>query len=148
MLNKTHLSAGAFFMILFLPKVVHETSYVFVFLIATLVPNLDAVASGKRSFLLAPLKLFLKKRGMFHSFTFCLAVTLLLAWFWPVYAFPFFLGYGIHLLLDSWTVEGIKPFWPFKAISKGRITTGGGFENVLFYSFLIADAVAIWFVFF
>ncbi len=147
MLNKTHLSVGVFFMILFLPKVVHQTEYVVVFLIATLLPNLDAIASGKRGFLLAPLRLFLKKRGLFHSFTFCLIATGILTWFWPIFAFPFFLGYGIHLLADSWTVDGIKPFWPFRIVSKGRIVTGGGFENILFYCFLIADAAALWFVF-
>ena len=148
MLNKTHLAVGGFFMLLFLPKVVHQTSYVFVFFIATLLPNLDVILSGKKHFLLAPMRLFFKKRGFLHSFTFCIAVTLLMAWFWPVFAFPFFLGYGIHLLADSWTTEGIMPFWPLRAISKGRVTTGGGFENILFFVFLIADAAALWLVFF
>ncbi len=147
MLNKTHLAVGVFFMISFLPKVVHQTTFVFVFLIATLLPNLDVLATGKRGFLIAPLKLFLKKRGFFHSFTFCFVITFILAWFLPIYAFPFFLGYGIHLLLDAWTVEGIKPFWPFRAVSKGQLTTGGSFENILFYCFIVADLVALYLFF-
>ncbi len=135
-------------MISFLPKVVHQTSFVFVFLIATLLPNLDALTSGKRGFLFMPLKFFLKKRGFLHSFTFCFIITFILTWVLPIYAFPFFLGYGIHLLLDAWNIEGIKPFWPFRVVSKGRLTTGGNFENILFYCFIVADLVTMSLLFF
>lgn len=147
MLNKTHLSIGLFFMLLFIPRVVHIYSYVLVFLISTVLPNIDSIPSGK-NVALKPLALFLKKRGFMHSFTLCFAVTLLLTWFFPVYAFPFFLGYGMHLLIDAWTVEGIRPFWPFRAVSSGKIRTGGALENILFYCFIVADLIALYILFF
>ena len=147
MLNKTHIAIGVFFMLIFISDVVYKGTYIIVFLVATLLPNLDAFLSGHTSIFMKPMRLFVKKRGFFHSFTFCFLITGLLAWFWPIFAFPFFLGYGIHLLVDAWTVDGIMPFWPLRTLSKGRVRTGGGLEHFLFYSFLIADAVAIWMVF-
>ncbi|MSS74580.1 metal-dependent hydrolase [Candidatus Pacearchaeota archaeon] len=143
MLTKTHLAIGCFFMVSFLPKVNHKVSYILLFFIATLLPNIDSLLSGSKSIFLAPLKLFFKKRGFLHSFTFCFAITGLLVWFWPIVALPFFLGYGIHLIVDSWTVEGIVPFWPIRSISKGRVRTGGSLEHTLFYIFVIVDVVAI-----
>ncbi|MEK6886742.1 MAG: metal-dependent hydrolase [Nanoarchaeota archaeon] len=141
MLNKTHISVGIFFMILLLPNVVHVTSYILVFLIATVLPNIDSLLSGKKHFFLKPFRLFFKPRGFMHSFTFCFAVTFLLTWLWPVYSFPFFLGYGLHLLLDAWNIEGIKPFWPFKSVAHGKLAVGGSFETILFYSFIAADVI-------
>ncbi len=128
-------------MLLFLPRVVHVGSYVIVFLIATLLPNLDLLLSGKNHFFLKPLGLFFKPRGFMHSFTFCFAVTFFLTWAWPIYSFPFFVGYGVHLLLDAWNVDGIRPFWPSKTVSKGRLVTGGKIENILFYCFIVADVI-------
>lgn len=135
-------------MFLFLPRVVHVTSYVIIFLIATVIPNIDSLLSGKNHFILRPLRLFFKPRGFIHSFTFCFAVTLILTWLWPVYSFPFFLGYGVHLLVDAWTTEGIRPFWPSRSISKGRMTTGGSVENIIFYAFIVIDIVVGYFVLF
>ncbi len=135
-------------MIFFIPKVVHVYTYVLVFLISTLLPNLDSFFSGKGSLFMRPVGLILKKRGILHSFTFCFIVTGILTWFLPTFAFPFFIGYGMHLLLDAWTTEGIKPFWPLKHISKGRLKTGGSLENGLFYCFIVADLIAIYILFF
>jgi membrane-bound metal-dependent hydrolase YbcI (DUF457 family) len=70
----------------------------------------------------------------------------LLAWFFPIIAFPFFLGYGTHLIVDSWTIEGIIPFWPLRYSLKGNVRTGGAFENILFYFFVIADFVLAYFL--
>ena len=80
-----------------------------------------------------------KHRGLFHSFTFCILVTFILTLYWPDLAFPFFLGYGLHLLADSWTVEGIKPFWPMKLVSRGNVKVGGTIENTLFLVFVLMD---------
>ncbi len=144
MLNRTHLAIGTFFMLFFLSRVVHVWTYVIVFLIATLLPNADRFISF-RSVKVGGIRS--RKRGFFHSFTFCFIVAFLLAWFFPVTAFPFFLGYGVHLIVDSWTVEGIFPFWPLKYSSKGSVRTGGTVENILFYSFVIADFVLAYFLF-
>ncbi|MEK6792619.1 MAG: metal-dependent hydrolase [Nanoarchaeota archaeon] len=145
MLNKTHLAIGLFFMLFFLSRVVHVWTYVIVFLIATLLPNLDRFVSFRGIKIMGTVRV--RKRGFFHSFTFCFIITFLLVWFFPIVAFPFFLGYGVHLLVDSWTIEGIKPFWPLRYTSKGSVKTGGGFEHILFYSFVVADLVMVWFLF-
>ena|SRR3989338_3555364 len=142
MLSKTHLAIGLFFMLFFISRVTHVFSYVSIFILATLLPNLDRVLSLK----FFKLNKMVRKRGFFHSFTFCLIITFLLAWFFPIVAFPFFLAYGTHLIVDSWTVEGIYPFWPLKYISKGRVKTGSSFEHMIFYTFVIADIVLIGFL--
>lgn len=148
MLNKTHIAIGAFFMLFFISKVVHVWTYVIVFAVAALLPNIDRIIS------LRALKIFSRggnaprKRGFFHSFTFCLAVAALLTWFFPTMAFPFFLAYGTHLIVDSWTIEGIIPFWPLRYTSKGSVKSGGSVEQMIFYIFVIADIVMIWFRFF
>ncbi len=148
MLNRTHISIGVFYMILFIPKVVHVYTYIIVFLISTLLPNLDSFFSGKSSLFMRPVGLILKKNGFLHSFTFCFIISGILTWSLPILAFPFFMGYGLHLLIDAWTAEGIKPFWPFRYVSKGRLKTGGNLEDILFYSFIVADLVAVFFYFY
>jgi membrane-bound metal-dependent hydrolase YbcI (DUF457 family) len=148
MQNRTHLAIGSFFMLLFFSNVVHKLTYVVTYLLASILPNLDVVLSGKKNSALLPLRLFFKPRGFFHSFTFCFAVTFVLVWFWPILAFPFFLGYSLHVLLDAWTPEGVLPFWPLRTRSSGKVEVGGRFESVLFVSFLVADILAAYFVFF
>jgi len=132
-------------MLFFLPRVVHVWTYVIVFIVAALLPNIDRFVSFRGIKITGTTRV--RKRGLFHSFTFCFIITFLLAWFFPITAFPFFLAYGTHLIVDSWTVEGIKPFWPLRYVSKGSVRSGGAFENILFYCFVVADVVMLWFVF-
>jgi inner membrane protein len=71
--------------------------------------------------------------GILHSYTLCIAIALALAFFYPILAFPFFLGYSSHLFLDAFTPDGIKPFWPFiKKKSTGKIDTGGKVDLAIF----------------
>lgn len=147
MLNKTHIAVAVFFLLFFIPKVIHVWTYVFVFAIATLLPNLDRFISVKKINIFNKGGNTSRKRGLFHSFTFCLGVTAVLAWFVPTLAFPFFLAYGTHLIVDSWTVEGIRPFWPLKYAAKGNVRSGGRVEHMIFYIFIFADAIMLWFRF-
>ncbi|MDP4039986.1 MAG: metal-dependent hydrolase [Candidatus Pacearchaeota archaeon] len=141
MLNKTHIAIGILTMIIFLKHVVHKWIFVVVFLIATVLPNIDKfIFNSKGAFLFRPLKTFIH-RDLIHSFTFCLIITLFLAFYWPLLAFPFFLGYALHLLADAWTVEGIRPFWPLKAVSKGKIEVGGAMEETVFMIFAVLDLI-------
>ncbi len=72
----------------------------------------------------------------------------LLTLFLPIIALPFFLGYGLHLFADSFTVRGIKPFYPYKKKSSWRIRTGGKSEVIVFVFFLIGDlGLLFWRVF-
>lgn len=139
MMIRTHLAVALFAILLFLPHVTHQAAFVIVLLVATLLPDLRKVANlgGKQR--VKPMKMFSKYRGFFHSFTFCVIVSVILAFYLPIIAFPFFLGYGLHLLLEAWTVEGIKPFWPLKKESKGKIRPGGIIEQTVFMVFAILD---------
>ena len=140
MLGKTHLVIALFATIIFLPHVSHKWIFIPIVLLATMLPDIDSGFSslGKKP-IFRPLQMLTRHRGLFHSFTFCILVTLVLAMYWPVFAFPFFLGYGLHLLADSWTVEGIKPFWPLKLVSRGNVKVGGTIEETLFLVFILLD---------
>ncbi len=140
MLVKTHLAIVLFFILLFIGSVEHEIAFVLMALFATLLPDVDSKYSKlgrKKTF--RPLQFFLKHRGIFHSFTFLIVLTLFFALFIPVLAFPFFLGYGIHLFTDSFTVDGIKPFYPYKKSSSGKIRVGSKTETSVFVVFLLMD---------
>ncbi len=151
MRNRTHLAIGLLFMLIFLKHVVNVIIFIPVFLIATLLPNLDQIGSKRRAggnaFIITSSKIISKSNGLLHSFTFCLIVTLIFIWYLPVLAFPFFLGYALNLLADTWTVEGIKPFWPLKTVSKGRVQIGGKIEDTIFFIFVMLD-LAFLFIYF
>ena len=129
MLLRTHLAITVLFALLFLPIVEHKVVFVIVALIATYIPDIDSRYSklGRKK-IFRVLQWITKHRGMIHSYTFLLTLTLLLALFIPVLAFGFFLGYGLHLLADSFTLEGVKPFYPYKEKSCGKI------REVFYYS--------------
>jgi membrane-bound metal-dependent hydrolase YbcI (DUF457 family) len=112
--------------------------FVFMVLIATIIPDIDHSDSviGKR-LVFRPFQFFIRHRGMVHSFTIAVLVSVLIAIFFPVASLGFFLGYCVHLICDSFTREGIEPFWPFDYKIKGHLTTGKKYEEFLFV-FMIA----------
>lgn len=122
----------------------HIILFVCVALLATLIPDADIPLSkiGRRR-LPRIIQLFTKHRGFLHSFTFLLLLTIIFSLFIPQIAFAFFVGYGFHLLADSFTIQGIAPFWPFKKKASGRIETGDHFETTLFFFLLILDVIFI-----
>jgi len=136
------MAIGFFAMIFFFPLINHKLIFIPVVLIASILPDIDTGFSylGKRRIFL-PLQLLTKHRGIFHSFTFCVVVSILLALYLPVLAFSFFLGYALHLLTDSWTIEGIRPFWPLKTTLKGGVKVGGIIEQAVFMVFVILDLI-------
>ena len=144
MLIKTHLSITLFFVLIFLSKVEHKFWFVTIALIATCIPDVDSRYSflGKKK-INRILQFFTKHRGIIHSFTFLTLVTLILLRFVPVLALGFFLGYSSHLLVDSFTKQGIVPFYPWKAKSHGFVRTGGKLELGILISFVIVDFVLI-----
>lgn len=142
MIKRTHLAIGLAVALLFLPHVNYKLVFFPVVLIAALLPDIDSPGSafGHNS-IFRPLQFVAKHRGVFHSFSFCIVASVALAFLLPILALPFFLGYGSHLFSDSFTKEGITPFWPWKRTSNGLIRTGGTTEYSVFIGFLIADAV-------
>ncbi len=148
MLAKTHLAITLFFVLLFISSISNITSkfvFVFVAFFATLLPDVDLIFSkfGNHKRVLKIFKFFVRHRGFIHSFTFLLAVILFFALFFPVIAFPFFLGYSLHLFADSFTIQGIKPFYPLKKISSWKIKTGGKLEILIFVFFILADLLLL-----
>ena len=142
MLIRTHLTITLFFVLLLINSVNPDYRIVFflVAFISTYIPDIDSKFSkiGNRK-ILRILQFFTKHRGMIHSFTFLLVITLLLVLFLPVIALGFFLGYGSHLLADSFTVSGIMLFYPYKKKSSWKIRTGGKSETSVFVVFLLLD---------
>jgi len=144
MLKRTHLAIGLAIGLYFLPYVNNQLLFIPIIIISSLLPDLDSANSylGRKRFL-RPLSMILKHRGILHTYTFCILISIILAMYYPIYALPFFLGYSFHLLADSFTTNGIRPFWPLKYVSTGVVNTGGKIDNALFYTFLIINAVLI-----
>lgn len=144
MMLKTHLALTVLVAVMFLSRVSNKFLFIFVILIATIIPDIDTGFStaGKNIFL-RPLQFFVKHRGIFHSFSFCIVASFLVAYWLPQAALAFFLGYGFHLFLDSFTSEGIMPFWPWRKVSSGIFKTGGRVETSLFVILLVLDLFAV-----
>lgn len=144
MLFKTHIVFTLFSVLFLIDHVHYKFAFVVVALVAGVLPDIDSGFStlGKHR-LFRPVQLFTRHRGIIHSFTLCILVTLALAAYFPIYSLPFFLGYSLHLFADCFTVEGIRPFWPFKFESKGPLRVGSALEEVLFIGFCIVDVVLV-----
>lgn len=142
MLLKTHLAVAIFSILFMIEHVTYKFAFVVLVLVATVIPDIDSGFSTiGRQGLFRPVQMFTKHRGLIHSFTLCLIFTAILVLYFPIYSLPFFLGYGLHLLLDSFTVDGIKPFWPLRYESKGLLRVGSAFEQVIFLVFCGLDLI-------
>lgn len=140
MMMRTHLAITTLVILLFLYHVSSKFLFVIVALITTLLPDIDTGFSTIGRIRASRFVQFLvRHRGLLHSFTFCIIVSILLACFLPVLAFAFFIAYSLHLFADSFTVEGIRPFWPFKGKSSWKIRTGSYTETSLFVFILLID---------
>jgi len=140
MMIRTHLAITGLLVLLFLPHITDKFIFVSVAFLATLLPDIDSgFSTVGRMKATRMIQFFVKHRGLFHSFTFCIVVSILLAFFLPVLSLPFFLAYSLHLFADSFTVDGIKPFWPLKKSSHWRLRTGSYTETLLFVTFLVTD---------
>ncbi len=140
MLIRTHLVITALFVLIFLSSVQNKIIFVIVALIAAILPDIDSDSSiiGKRK-IFRPIQFLFGHRGFLHSFTFLFLMTFFFVLFIPVIAFPLFLGYSLHLFADSFTVQGIRPFYPLKKTYAGKFKTGGKIDITLFISILIID---------
>lgn len=148
MLLRTHLSFAILLIILFVEHVNNKLIFIGMVLVATVLPDLDSsFSSWGRHFIFRPLQFFVKHRGIIHSFTTAVLLSIFIAFFWPIGSFGFFIGYSVHLLCDSFTKEGIQPFWPLKVKSKGIILTGGRVEESLFFSLMFIDLILFLFLF-
>ena len=144
---RTHLAFCILLILIFLPSVSAKFLFIFSALIATLIPDIDTGYStiGKmKGFRF--LQFFARHRGVFHSLTFGIAVSIILAFFLPILSLGFFIGYASHIFLDSFTREGITPFWPYNKISSGIFKTGTLTETTMFIFLLLFDLVLLIFL--
>jgi len=138
----THLAIGFAAAVYFLPLVNNELVFFLVVMATSLLPDADSGTSrlGKKK-IFRPLQMISKHRGFFHTYTFAVLASLALALVYPIVALPFFLGYSFHLLADSFTPMGIRPFWPFKGKSTGIVKAGGPIDKAIFITFIIIDII-------
>ena len=147
MLRRTHIVIGLATALYFIPYVTHKLLFIPLVLFSTLLPDLDSQFSLiGRKMIARPIQLFTDHRGFLHSYTFCIAISSLFAFFYPIVALPFFLGYSFHLFADSFTVKGIRPFWPLKFVSAGSVNTGGKVEIAIFWVFVLINIFMIIFL--
>jgi len=131
MFKKTHLVIGLFAALFFLPYVNNKIVFFPVVLIASLIPDLDTIIFPEKDYRILKILKSEHYKNFMHSYTFCIFLSAILAFFYPVLALPFFIGYSFHLFFDSLTVHGIAPFWPFKVKTKGFILPGGIAEKTI-----------------
>ena len=144
MLRRTHIAIGLAIALQFLQHVNGKALFLVVVLVSSILPDVDSPRSflGK-SWFGKPLNMIASHRGFLHSYTFCILLSIFFALFYPIFAFPFFLGYSFHLFADSFTPGGIRPFWPFKNSSSGNVITGGKIEDVIFWVFVLINITLI-----
>ncbi|MBI2452233.1 metal-dependent hydrolase [Candidatus Pacearchaeota archaeon] len=146
---KTYLSVALAVALYFLPHVNNKIIFIPAVLISTLIPEIENPNFFKKGFkIFTTTKEDLPKNGILHTYTFCIMVSLIFAFFYPVLALPFFLGYSFHLLLDTFTPQGIRPFWPLKQRTSGKVAPGGKIEKTIFYIFIIFDIALLLKLFF
>lgn len=142
MLIKTHLAITLFLVLILVQYVSSPILFLTIALLATYVPDIDSRNSKVGHHLLfRPIQWISKHRGMIHSFSFLILVTFFFAFVFPLVALGFFVGFSSHLIADSFTLEGIKPFYPSKLRSSGNVITGSISETNVFILFLFADFV-------
>lgn len=136
MMMKTHLLVGLGAALYFLPHVTNKMFFLPAVLIASALPELGDVLSTSRHRVV-------KKASwlstIIKTYTLCLVITFFLAFFYPLFALPFFLGYSFHLFLDTFTHEGVHPFWPLGKRVTGKVATGGSIDRTIMLVFIFVD---------
>jgi membrane-bound metal-dependent hydrolase YbcI (DUF457 family) len=140
MFIRTHLAITFFGILLLISSVENKIFFVIFALIATYIPDVDTAYSriGKKK-IFGFLRVFVRHRGFVHSFTFLFLAVLVLLIVYPVAAAGFFIGYGLHIFSDSFTLEGITPFYPWGKKVCGDVKTGGKTETIIFIVFVFVD---------
>jgi membrane-bound metal-dependent hydrolase YbcI (DUF457 family) len=140
MLRRTHLAIGVGTALNLLPHVNNEYLFFVIVMIATVLPEIDSgIPNLWKGWLSDKAEEGTSHRGFLHSYTFCIPASLVIAFIYPFAALPFFLGYSFHLFADSFTVEGIRPFWPWSRVSKGIVVNGSLVENSIFWTIVFVD---------
>ncbi|MBU1029855.1 MAG: metal-dependent hydrolase [Nanoarchaeota archaeon] len=140
MLGRTHLLWGFFLSLVFITlfSFLNPFFIVVLSLFASLLPDIDE----KKSFIgryFRNISFFFSHRGVFHS-VFAAVLFSCFVWFFSNFFFAgiFFSAYFFHLLFDSATKQGIKPFYFGRRIS-GFVKTGSFVEKIIFFCLIIIN---------
>lgn len=109
---------------------------IIIILFSSLLPDLDIINSkiSKINPLRKLTKYIFKHRGTLHSLFTPLLIYLIIYIIHKQIALLILIGYSSHLILDSFTKQGIKPFYPLSNIKfKGNTTTNSIIEKALFW---------------
>ena len=141
MINKTNLALGIGIALYFLPHVSNKFIFFPIVLIACLIPDIQYLLPGKKV-------IYADRTGIFkkilQTYLTPIIISAIFAFYYPIFALPFFLGYSFTLTLNSFSKEGIHPFWPIsKKKTDGKITSGGKIDSALFYIFLLFDVALL-----
>ncbi|MBW6442258.1 metal-dependent hydrolase [Patescibacteria group bacterium] len=132
MLRRVHIFMGLFLALYFLPHVNHKILFFPIVLISSIIPDLDTIFfPHKTHYKIIKMLKSEPYKNFMHSYTLCIFLSLILAFFYPIIALPFFIGYSFHLFFESLTTYGTRPFWPAKIRSKGFIAPEGTIEKTL-----------------
>lgn len=149
MLIRTHLAIGIAVALYFLPHIQDKFIFVPIVILTSLLPDFDSPrASLGNKWFSGSLRVLFSHNGPIHSYTLCVILSVVLAFFYPVVALPFFLGYSFHLAIDSFTDTGVRPFWPLKMQIKGKLRNGGSVENGIFTTMVVVDLFLLFLQFF
>jgi len=146
MLIKTHLVFAVLAYLFLFEYIDNKVVFLLALLVATVFVDIDSRNSriGKHWYL-RPLQWIVKHRGIFHTLLFAFGLSFLIYFFSHSAGLGFLLGYVLHLLLDCFTVSGVRLFSPFSRIKIGFfIKTGGLIEQILFVLALLFDVFIIW----
>lgn len=134
---KTVLALGVANALYFLPHIANKLVFFPTVIAASVIPEVGNILK-KRTDIFRQEKKISFLDMLLKNYIVCIAISLILAFSYPVFALPFFLGYSFTLYLNAFSKEGIQPFWPLTTRkTSGKIITGGTLETTLFYIFMI-----------
>lgn len=143
MIFRTHIAFAFLFGILvYNYNLINNWISFFLFLfIGAGFPDIDHNRSKfGRNLLSKIITVFSEHRKIFHSLFFGVASTYLFFLYDKDAGVGFLLGFFSHVILDSFTKQGVNFLYPFgKFVFRGFIKSGGELEGILFYFLIIAD---------
>lgn len=120
----------------------NQVLFIFLFMIASLLPDIDQIKSkvAEKAKPIAWLVHFiLGHRGLMHSIWVPIILYLLLFLIRIDVAIAVSFGYLSHLLIDCFTVSGVRLLWPIKKKLRGFVHTSSLIETIIFLAFLVGD---------
>ena len=151
MMFLTHMTIALFLGLLkirLIPLPINNYVFLAIVVFASLLPDIDSDSFISKKLRLRFLRHFFKHRGFFHSIIpmIILMIIVFLITGNPYYSLAVLIGFGSHLIFDSFTKGGIAFFWPHKLRIRGRLKVGGLFDWALFLLFVVLDVLLIFII--